>query len=556
MSAESVHTSRTLSSAPSSPSAGSSTADRGTLSPALALGGDDLDAVVSEERALDQERLRFVLGVGAALWAVLALAYLPIALTIEPHPLSVFFVPHAIGLASIGLALSHVRTRAPADTSLALALVLGSIVPAAMVAIVSAYFRGIVSPFGHGTLVLLAAFAVGVPMPWRRAAPWAFSIALTWPLGVLVMTRFDPALAAQLDDVRLRADFQETALAQLVAAMLACASQHAQWTTRREVLAQKSRHDYRILAKLGRGGMGEVFRAHHPGLGRDVALKILSQRGDAQLETRFVREVRAMAELTHPGIVRVHDCGVTEDGRLFYTMEVLEGRTLAQLVAARGPLDPARATYLVREAARALATAHALDLVHRDVKPENLFVADVATQTDVLKVLDFGIAKSLAANAGLTADGTLVGSPRYMALEQAMGERVDVRADVYALGAVLHFALTATPPVAEPTVFAVVAAHAAGLLVAPSTIVPSTPPELDAIVLCCLRPSPSERFDDAAALVAALDATGLPDLHRPQRDSRDDVEAIVSAISPDATTRVGSRDARDTRSGSDEATRG
>jgi len=302
-----------------------------------------------------------------------------------------------------------------------------------------------------------------------------------------------------------------------------------------------------VRAKLGRGGMGEVFRAHHPGLDRDVALKILTQRGDAQLETRFVREVRAMAELTHPGIVRVHDCGVTEDGRLFYTMELLEGRTLAQLVAARGPLDPARASYLVREAARALETAHARELVHRDVKPENLFVADVANQTDVIKVLDFGIAKSLAANAGLTADGVLIGSPRYMALEQAMGERVDVRADVYALGAVLHFALTATPPVAEPTVFAVVAAHAAGLIVAPSTIVAGTPPALDAIVARCLQRDPSERYANAAQLVAALDATGLPELHRPRRDTRDDVDAIAPTFSPDATTRVES---------TDEATRG
>lgn len=540
-----------MSSAPSSPSSGSSTADRGTLAPEHALGGDELDAVESEERALDHERLRFVLRVGTALWAALSLSFLPIAFGIEPHPLADFLVPHAIGLASIAISLAYVRTRGPDETSVPVALTLACLVPALTVAVESASFRGIVSPFGHGILVLLAAFAVGVPMSWRRAAPWALGIALAWPLGMLLMCSRDVSLAAQLDDPRLRADFQETAIAQIVGALLACASLHAQWTLRRELLAQRSRHDYRIRSKLGRGGMGEVFRAHHPGLGRDVALKILTHRGDAQLETRFVREVRATAELTHPGIVRVHDCGVTEDGRLFYVMELLEGRTLAQLVAARGPLDPARATYLVREAAHAVATAHARGLVHRDIKPENLFVADVATQTDVLKVLDFGIAKSLA-TSGLTADGVLVGSPRYMSLEQAMGERVDVRADVYALGAVLHFALTARPPVDEPTVFAVVAAHAAGLFVPPSAIVPSTPRALDAIVLRCLHGDPGERFADAAALVSALDETGLPDRHRPRRDPADDVDTSAHTSSADATTREAPR----TQSPDDEVTRG
>ncbi|GAB4204585.1 MAG: hypothetical protein OHK0013_19630 [Sandaracinaceae bacterium] len=519
---------------PSGSGAGSAT-EVGTLAPALALDGDALVDVLAEEAALDRERLRFVLAVGVALWLVTALSYLPVGLVIEPRPFWHFVVPHALGWASLLAALAHVRRGTP--LRLGLALGLGFLVPAITGALVSTFYRGIVSPFAHGTLVVIAAFAVAAPMSWRRGLPWSLALAASWPLVVLALTALDPSLAAQLGEPRLRADFQETSLALLVGALLASASQHAQWTIRREVLAQRSRHDYRVVAKLGEGGMGEVFRAQHPGLGRDVALKVLSQPGDAQLEGRFVREVRATAELAHPGIVRVHDCGVTEDGRLFYTMELLEGRTLAHLVAARGPLPPERAAYLVREAARALAVAHRRGLVHRDVKPENLFVADVGEQTDVLKILDFGVAKSLAADAGLTADGVLVGSPRYMALEQALGEPVDARTDVYALGGTLHFALTGAHPVAEPTIFAVVAAHAAGLLVAPSAIVPGVPASLDAIVLRCLDKDLAARFADAGELADALDATGLPARHRPRRDPADGGH-LAASVDREAETRA------------------
>jgi hypothetical protein len=333
-----------LSSASRPQSGASGITDRGAhLAPQVALEGDALEHVVVEERALDRARLRFVLGLAAVLWGVFVVTYLPIALSIDPRPLWHFLVPHTVGGLAIVGALAHVRRATPESLREGFALAVGFVVPALCLVIVSAMFRGIVSPFAHGTLVVIAAHALAVPMPWRRALPWALALALSWPLGMLALAALDPSLAAQLADARLRADFQETAMAQLVAAALAVASQHVHWTIRREVLAQQSRHDYRVISRLGRGGMGEVFRAHHPGLDRDVALKILTHAGDAQLESRFVREVRATADLTHPGIVRVHDCGVTDEGRLFYTMELLEGRTLAQLVDARGPLDPRRA---------------------------------------------------------------------------------------------------------------------------------------------------------------------------------------------------------------------
>jgi serine/threonine-protein kinase len=155
--------------------------------------------------------------------------------------------------------------------------------------------------------------------------------------------------------------------------------------------------------------------------------------------------------------------------------------------------------------------------VHRDVKPENLFVTSIGGEHDVVKVLDFGIAKSLAEASGLTSDGALVGTPRFMALEQAIGEPVTPRTDVYALGAVLYFALVGAPPIDEPTVFAVIAAHAAETILPPSARDPSVPASLDAIVMRCLAGKPEARFADAGELARALEATGLPAAWRPER---------------------------------------
>src|SRR5690606_13053594 len=153
-----------------------------------------------------------------------------------------------------------------------------------------------------------------------------------------------------------------------------------------------------------RGGMGEVWAAWHKGLGREVAVKMLRLEGGPQgLESdpvaveRFRREVRATSELSHPNPVRVFDYGATEDGILYYAMELLEGENLRSLVRREGPLPPARAVHLVSQAARALAEAHRKGIVHRDVKPENVFVVDAGGERDFVKVLDFGIAKVLGA---------------------------------------------------------------------------------------------------------------------------------------------------------------
>lgn len=196
---------------------------------------------------------------------------------------------------------------------------------------------------------------------------------------------------------------------------------------------------YVIVEPLGAGGMGEVYRARDPRLGRDVAVKVLTAP-DTDHIARFEREARATAILAHPNIVTIFDAG-TQDGLPFLVCELLEGKTLRHAIAA-GPLDPRRAVEYTLALARGVAAAHTLRIIHRDLKPENLFL----TRDGTLKILDFGLAKLKPdvlgqADGSTTAEtrpGTLLGTLAYMAPEQLRGDPVDERADIFAIGAILH----------------------------------------------------------------------------------------------------------------------
>jgi serine/threonine-protein kinase len=255
--------------------------------------------------------------------------------------------------------------------------------------------------------------------------------------------------------------------------------------------------------------MGEVWVAYHPGLQRDVALKILrpDQDADPIAVQRFEQEVAATTRLTHPNTVRVFDYGVTEDGIWYYAMELLEGQTLADLVRSEGRLPAARALHIAHQVARALAEAHARGIFHRDVKPENVFITRAGDEPDFAKVLDFGIAKvSQETAAGtLTRTGSIFGTPAYLSPEAARGKPTDARSDVYSLGAVIYFMLAGQAPFQ--------AANSTELLLAH---IHQSPPSLrdrpelavgeqvDELVLRCLEKEPERRFTDAAELGHAL----------------------------------------------------
>jgi serine/threonine-protein kinase len=280
------------------------------------------------------------------------------------------------------------------------------------------------------------------------------------------------------------------------------------WSLRRQVFEARNIGKYRLVRAIGRGGMGEVWRAYHPGLKREVAVKLLRPHPDASMTQRFEREVQATIRLSHPNTVRVFDYGVTDDGISYYVMELLQGCTLHQLVDREGPLDCARVVYLGAQAAGALAEAHDLGIVHRDVKPENIFVTAVGRTGDFVKILDFGIAKAINFDQGtaLTQTGIRLGTPGYMAPE-VFSEEAGAPADVYAMGAVLYFMLAGTPPFSGEDQRSLMIAQFAGPPPPPSTRgkrhVPSS---LESVVQRCLRPNPSERFPNASALLDALQA--------------------------------------------------
>ena len=269
---------------------------------------------------------------------------------------------------------------------------------------------------------------------------------------------------------------------------------------------------YTLTEKLGAGGMGEVWLAEHRLLKRPCAIKFVRPEFAANpaAAARFDREVRAVTTLTHPNTVRVYDYGRADDGSFYAVMEYLPGPTLAELVDGYGEVPPGRAVYLVRQVCGALAEAHAAGLVHRDVKPSNVLVASLGGQPDVAKLLDFGLVHDLAGpdDGRLTRTGAVLGTPAYMCPEQAGGDEVDARGDLYSLGAVLFFLLTGRPPFDAPTAGRLLAAHLTEPPPRLTDLRPELPLDLSVVVARCLAKRPADRFASAAELDAALAACG------------------------------------------------
>jgi serine/threonine-protein kinase len=268
---------------------------------------------------------------------------------------------------------------------------------------------------------------------------------------------------------------------------------------------------YQLVRKLGEGGMGEVHLAEHALLKRPCALKLIKPEAGADPITlaRFEREVQSSARLAHPNTIEIYDYGHTDDGMFYYVMEYLEGKSLHDLVLREGPLPPGRVIFLFRQVCAGLAEAHALGLVHRDLKPANVFIAVRGGESDVIKVLDFGLVK-LTRDPGaatLTSDMTVSGTPHYMAPEQTVGDRaLDSRADIYALGVMMYYALTGKVPFAGENAFEIMMAHARDPVVSPSQIRPGVPEDLERVVLRCLAKKPDDRYRSVKSLGEALAA--------------------------------------------------
>jgi serine/threonine-protein kinase len=258
---------------------------------------------------------------------------------------------------------------------------------------------------------------------------------------------------------------------------------------------------YRLIELLGRGGMGEVWRAFDTAIQRVVALKVLPPEfaDDQMFQERFRREARAAASLDEPHVVPIYDVGEI-DGRLYVTMRLIEGRDLHTLLAA-GPLEPTRVAGIVEQIASALHAAHRIGLVHRDVKPSNILVAE----DDFAYLIDFGIARATG-EAGLTGTGNIVGTWAYLAPERLTHGQSDPRADIYALTCVLHECLTGSQPFPANSLEQQIAAHVSLPPPRPSTLRAGLPTELDTVVATGMAKNPDERYASTRELAIAARA--------------------------------------------------
>ncbi len=293
-------------------------------------------------------------------------------------------------------------------------------------------------------------------------------------------------------------------------------------TTRRELRQLGS---YRIGKMLGRGGMGEVWRADHAMLARPAAIKLIrgerlarmdaEQRRDALV--RFEREAKVTASLRCPHTIDLYDFGVTEDGAFYYVMELLDGTDLDRLVGDHGALPPGRVVHILGQACLSLAEAHDAGLVHRDIKPANIYLCRLGLELDFVKLLDFGLVKAGGDAPGsdedkLTTEGTIVGTLAFMAPEMADARHEDVRAasDLYSLGAVGYYLLTGGPIFPGKSPAAMLYAHLHTPPEPPSSRIEGTIPEgLERVILACLAKEPKDRPTSAAQLQSLLADCGV-----------------------------------------------
>jgi serine/threonine-protein kinase len=300
---------------------------------------------------------------------------------------------------------------------------------------------------------------------------------------------------------------------------IATLASHTIFGLRREVQKARVLGQYTLEVKIGSGGMGDVWRASHALLRRPTAIKLLRPgKLDDNAIARFEREVQLTARLTHPNTVSIYDFGRTRDGVFYYAMELLEGIDLEQLVREHGPQPAERVIHLLLQLCGALAEAHELGLVHRDVKPQNVLLCPRKNDQEYTKLLDFGLVKTLhphpesgLTEAALTGVNTLAGTPLYMSPEAIQApESVDARSDLYALGVVAWYLLVGHPPFEANSIIEVCGQHLHAVPRRPSVALrASVPSDLEDIVLTCLEKRPEDRPASARELRRLLEGCEL-----------------------------------------------
>jgi eukaryotic-like serine/threonine-protein kinase len=384
-----------------------------------------------------------------------------------------------------------------------------------LISVMALEFGDLTWNYMHGLSLVMLVDATILPMHFLRSLRMTIPVSLSFPVIMGVGAMFDEALAAQWTSPRTLVIFGCNYTFVLATAILVSAASHGLWSARQQVYQARKLGRYRLVAPIGKGGQNEVWLAWDESLRRNVALKLLRGESKSEADVRsFEREARATSQLTSPHTIRIFDFGASSDGIFYIAMEHLAGADLATLVRDHGPMPAARVIHFARQICISLAEAHDAGVIHRDIKPHNLYVTRIGDDHDAIKVLDFGIAKQASmeddASMTMTDVGIIKGTPTYMSPEMISGGTVDARSDIYSLGITLYYLLTGVVPFDG---------RAWGKLVYSHLTTPPLPPSLRAreplpaaledVVLRCLAKKPNDRFRSARELLATLDACEL-----------------------------------------------
>ncbi len=382
-------------------------------------------------------------------------------------------------------------------------------------AIVAASITGMANEFGgptslymQGLTIIVMVRSAAVPAPARETFFHGGLVALVYPLGFALLFYLDPSSRAHWLSREVLAPFAVEYAMVAFTMGCGCFASHARWAAQHQLYQARKLGRYRLEAQIGSGGQNEVWLAWDGTLKRNVALKILrASRASADALRLFEREALLASQLESPHTVRIYDFGASDDGVYYLAMEHLVGADLGALIKSHGPMPAARVVWFGIQACRSLEEAHDKGLVHRDVKPSNLFALNGEARYDVLKLLDFGVARSfLDATDDFTRTGALRGTPAYLAPECVRGETVTPSVDIYGLGATLYHLLVGAPPFAGSEA-ELINQHLTHEPIAPSLRTGrEVPGELEHLILACLTKSPAARPASAREVRRALEA--------------------------------------------------
>ncbi len=472
----------------------------------------------AEDHADRLKRTRRAVVVALAAWTAFGLIDWYIVRFLTSGRLWFYLALRGVGLVVLLLCYALLfAQKEPSNRMLRFIDVSATVILSALITVSSLESEGIASPLAMGVILIILCRSFAFVDHWKRSIVPFGLIILSYPLTLLAMALVSDKIAGQFGDTRAVAAFLLNLMFVMAAGALGIAGGHMIWTLKRQLYHSRTLGRYKLKKRIGAGGMGEIWLAHHHALRRDVAVKILhpENTSDERAIARFEREVRATSELMHPNTIRVFDYGVTSDGLWYYAMELLAGSDLHEEIQVNGVMEPHRAARLMSQAARALSEAHRRGIVHRDIKPENLFLTSLEEEGEFIKVLDFGLAKLLQSrpqmDKSLTQAGWAVGTPLWVSPEVVLGGQADARSDIYGLGAVLYYLLSGHSPFPAKDIMAVISDH--------KTRVPKRPSEriggsihaaLEDVAMRAMSKDPDSRYADAAEMAHALDACAIP----------------------------------------------